>query len=300
MLRITKTSQRIQAAIRNLDCTVVIAHHNKPFSVINTLLRFSLLSRMAAQFVIIDNGSSSANVSILKVLGPLLVARIRIERRENLDREAGAYWHYIQNTFRPSRVTVFLQDQAHRRGMIPSNVPKWFSPYNSRFAPYYPGRLRVGELDLVRVEKLLSFYPEGLLGFGGKRCAQGIDSDLRFKTSEMIEAMNQLSLDFFDFFSGACFAVSRAGFAFIKQFENLSEYGKGEPHYAHFWERLWGSIFSTNGLELIDFHSGSTNVWHSIGVAPDDNGRWWATSIPITSSRMAVRGRLKDFEATGG
>lgn len=271
--------------------TVVIAHHNRPISLIGTLLRFSYLSRTRAEFVIIDNGSRRFYRAAAVFVGRLLTRHFKVILRENRGREAGAYWHYLRLTAEPSPVVLFIQDQIHRRGLTPSNVGRRNMSFNTREMPFYPGVLRFGSLDIIRVEKLLSINPNGLVGFGGKRCAHGVEADSRFLAPPFSCSTRALRLAYFDFFSGACFAVTDIGFNFLKAHEETGVQ-ESETFYPHYWERLWGSLFVKAGFELVDYHSGETAVWHSVGTSKSSNGPHWLASVSMRLSPEFVRERL--------
>ena len=271
--------------------TVVIAFHNRPLALWWTLMRFSARGRLGARFVIIDNGSSLINSILAKFVAWLSLASWSLERRPNSGREAGAYWHAIRSCALNSDGIVFIQDQIHRRGTVPSGVPKFFSPYNSRFHPYYSGRLRTGEFDLVQLNKVLMLYPDGLIGLGGRRCAHGIEADARFTTGPWPAKTNSLGAEYFDFFSGACFAVGRSGLALLESHESLAD-NETEKWFAHYWERAWGTIFTASSRPLIDFHSSDPDVYHSVGVSSDQNGPWWQANYAARLSKNFVRDRL--------
>lgn len=275
---------------------VIIAHFNNPVGLWFTLTRFSLYSRLKATFWLIDNSSSIFNRRLAHLVLRLLTKSNKLIVRENVGREAGAYWRGIEELSADgnrSQVVVFTQDRIHQKGDLPKGVRKYFSPVTNRNFPYYPSSIGLGEICFSRLTRVLNLFPGAHIGFGGKRCAHGLSADERFLGDPWVEVVQSTQVSYFDYFSGACFAVDQLGLGRLRQIDKANK-GLSEENYAFLWERLWGSVFSNFDQELIDYSTLDRNVWHSVGTTPNEKGPWFNQSNGIALSLSEVRGLLVD------
>lgn len=273
---------------------VVIAFHNRPFALLLTLTRFSFYSRLTSTFWLMDNGSSIANRWLATLVMSSLVGSFKTVRRNNSGREAGAYWAAIQKIAQhriPVKAIVFTQDKIHRRGVLPQNVVGLFSPINNRRFPYYPAQIRMSGICFSRLQKIWQLFPGAQIGFGGKRCAHGLRADARFVSNQWEQVVSEMDLEFFDYFSGACFAVDKEGLDLLSSLSPHLELESTE-HFAHLWERLWGSVFSSKGFELVDYSSLDRDVWHSCGTDEERKGDWFSQSMGVKLDKDFLRQRL--------
>lgn len=244
-------------------------HYNNPIALIKSCLAIKERQQSSVKFFLIDNESRLANFLFAIIILKLLVCNVSFLRRQNKNREAGGYWYFINEVYEGDSMVLFSQDELHQKGMRPKGVK---SRFDTDTFPYYPEYYGCSGISLAECGEWLSRAPLDAIGFGGRRCRQSVDSDTRFNTNHWKQRWSRMNLNYYDFFSGACFAVSP------KSIENYKKYGEpsasdlGNLAFAWMWERMWGTIPLFAGGELV--HYGTKDRWRIDALHDQDNPDW--------------------------
>ena len=210
---------------------------------------------------------------MLKAIVESKCENYEIIQRENLNREAGAFWFYINNIFskldfndRPSSI-LFTQEEIHQFPMAPKGRK------SDSDNPFYPHSYPKGSVSLKRVCDYLEKNRLDQVGFGGRIEREYKRYDSRWRFGYWQKRWSELNIDSFIFFSGACFAVSVD--LLIEYSERVKPTKKDleNPNFPWVWERMWGTVPYLLGGRLV----------HYDGFGAD---------IKITNNRCALIKRL--------
>jgi|GEM_PF-4785670 len=271
--------------MKTIDC--VIVHWNNPKALRETLSHLSLGAGVETTVILIDNSSEDNYLrqarGILEKSGFLF----EIFVRENENREAGGYWHYISELLdkRKPDCVLFAQEELHQKGMVPKNVPaeslkdllttrfsfsinflrqtKRFLENVSqvkRFGYFYKDNYRNDGLDLTRIVEYLADNPRDEIGLGGRRCSFLISEDSRFASGHWAEYNKKRGIVRYDFFSGACFAISYEMCRKLREGFVPDDADLRDPLFAWYWERMWGVAILLMGGRLVHYRNFSCNT----------------------------------------
>ena len=115
---------------------VVIAHYNNPHKLDYTLKLFKERESEHCKFYLIDNSSAEGNVEKCFSVLSKNVSNFEIIQRENKNKEAGAYWYYIENCSLAEETIVFTQEELHEFPMAPKGK---VSTEKNPFYPHFYG-----------------------------------------------------------------------------------------------------------------------------------------------------------------
>lgn len=239
-----------------MKADVVIVHWNAPLHLARTLLAFKERLESSVTFFLIDQSSNAYNLLLARFVLKRLTVNSLIIQRKNTNREAGGYWHYIEQFGAQSDIVVFTQEEIHQRGMRPKNVPR--HNYTAG-QPYYTEYYGINGISLRECYQWIRNNPYDQIGFGGRRYRAGIDYDKRFTTPYWIQRWEPLKLDWYDFFSGACFCVGPRIISSYLTLGRPTEADLTQRHFAWMWERMWGTIPLAVGGRLIHYKSKESN-----------------------------------------
>lgn len=230
---------------------VVIVYHNKSKDLSETLDLFKERKQNDVRFYLIDNGSTEEEALRAKEILDSKVSQFEYIQRENKNREAGGYWYYILNIYNPSNaeVVLFCQDEFHQRGKRPSNVPR---SCDMSWRPFYPDYYGRDGISLYKSRAWLEKYQKDSIGFGGRRFRENIDFDHRW-SDYWNNRWEKLGLEWYDFFSGACFCVHSSMLDHYIQITKPNEEDLEHQYFPWMWERMWGTIPLYLGGSLIHY-----------------------------------------------
>lgn len=267
--------------------SVVFVHHNNPSALVKSCLVFKERQYDGVRFFLIDNGSGLVRFLAASLIIKKLVRSAAIFRRQNKNREAGGYWYFIDELYDGESMVLFSQDELHQRGMRPKGVGQRF---DTKALPYYPEYYGRGGLSLAECGEWLSSAPLDSIGFGGRRCRQSVHSDGRFTTDHWKERWAGMNLDYYDFFSGACFAVAPSGVRNFRKYGQPTKTDLEDPAFAWMWERMWGTIPLFAGGDLV--HYGTKDKSRVDALHDRDHNDWdefTFTKPRYYGSRLGVR-----------
>jgi hypothetical protein len=240
----------------NETWSVVLVHHNNPTALIRSCLAIRERGMPQVHFHLVDNESASKSFLLAVLFLKALTAKASFFRRPNINREAGGYWYFIDQIYDDSALVFFSQDELHQRGMRPKGVNKRF---DTAELPYYTEHYGWGGVCLADCARWLRKAPLDQIGFGGRRCRHSTSSDKRFNSEHWTSRWKHLRLGYYDFFSGACFAMGPEGIKILRKYGQPSEDDLTDPFFPWMWERMWGTIPLFAGGELV--HYASKEKW---------------------------------------
>ncbi len=230
---------------------VVIVYHNKSKDLPETLDIFKERRQNDVRFYLIDNGSTKEEALTAQRVLASKVSQFEYVKRENKNREAGGYWHYILNIRNESNaeVILFCQDEFHQRGKRPSNVSR---SHDTLWRPYYPNYYGPDGISLYKCRSWLEEYPNDSVGFGGRRFRENIDFDPRWR-DYWNNRWEKLGLEWYDFSSGACFCIHSSMLDHYMRISKPNKKDLDHPYFPWMWERMWGTIPLYLGGRLIHY-----------------------------------------------
>ena len=138
------------------------------------------------------------------------------------------------------------------------NIPKVL-----KYGYFYKDDYSVEKLDIQRIADYLIENPLNQVGLGGRKCFFCASEDKRFNNGHWGAYLAKHQIKNYDFFSGACFAISSKMCSLLKQNFTPSESDFCEPVFAWFWERMWGVCIRKLGGNLVHYRDFTSNVYES-------------------------------------
>lgn len=237
---------------------IVIAHHNQPEKLEDTLELIKDRASPDFRYIIIDNGSEKTKINRLNNFLDKGGFSYQLIRRKNCNREAGAYWYYLNNLFvySPDKIVLFTQEELHTFPMSPKGRNALEDG-----KPFYPHEYRSEDIDLLKCWEYLTTHAYDQIGFGGRLEEEDIKYSARWRYGYWQKRFRELGISNFEFFSGACFAMHAIGIRdLIANYAPSPEDYENE-YFPWVWERLWGSSISHGSGALVHYGSYSTDVY---------------------------------------
>lgn len=283
----------------------VVAHWNNPNALKKTLSYLCVDRDLDFRIVLVDNGSEpyllEESIRHIESAG----FNYLLMQRSNTNREAGAYWHYILNL--PENyadIILFTQEELHQKGMVPKNLKteKIYDLVNNRFrfrlgfikevikhiinipkvyeyGYFYKDDYSVNKLNIIRIADYLSKNPSNQVGLGGRKCFFCASEDKRFNHGHWGAYLAKHQIKNYDFFSGACFAISSNMCSLVKDNFTPSESDFKDPVFAWFWERMWGVCIRKLGGQLVHYRDFSSDVYESFSSRNKINPEYSIRSV---------------------
>mgnify|MGYP006282099799 FL=1 len=243
-----------------MNIHIVVCHHNNPNKLKETISTFSDIQSSYTTTYLIDNRSRHEDLKSAVSVFDLAGIPYELIRRENQNREAGAYWHYILSEFpkfdeisRPD-VVLFTQEELHQFPMAPKGRE------SSAENPFYPHHYGPGGIELQRIAEYLIENHKDQVGFGGRIECSHRYFDRRWRFGYWRERWKALKFSHYRFFSGACFAVHQSMLEIYRELAEPSATDFNDPYFPWMWERMWGTIPYVAGGRLVHYKDFSETV----------------------------------------
>lgn len=263
---------------------IVLVYYNKSNQLVETLKIFQERNHDDVRFYLIDNGSTKREGERAKDILTSEIKHFKYIKREDTGRDAGGFWHYILNLYKQNDIDMVLfgHIEFHQRGMHPINVSE---RNDTKDLPFYPDYHGLDGVSLYKCRDWLGKHCDDCIGFGGRRFRENIDFDPRWKTY-WNERWHNLKLEWYDFFSGACFCVHSD---MIKHYIEIGKPNSNDISNQYFpwmWERMWGTIPAYAGGKLIHYNDWSWNRIEEYHPRPEVQLNY--NTYPISEFAMSI------------
>ena len=204
------------------------------------------------RFIIIDNSSDIQTFKKLESWSSK--NRIHLYRRENTNREAGAYLYYIDNIFDNAKLVLFSQDEFHMSGMTPKG--------RENEKDFYSETYNKNEINLLKLLPHFKNNPYDLVGFGGRIEMESLFVDRRWFLSKKLLPIIKylLKCKRYKFISGACFIVSGNYIQKFKEEKINKKIDNNWKYLAWYYERFWGLFAEYHNGKIYRYNDMTYNV----------------------------------------
>lgn len=245
---------------RKID--IVICHWNNPESLKFTIKNFRQRHEDWVHFFVIDNSSEVENYKLADEILKNNTRNGNLIRRQNSNKEAGAYWHYLNKNFvtESPGVVLFTQEELHQYPMVPKGR------ISREESPFYPDQYGIDGICLDRIYKYLMKNEKDQIGFGRHIVKEKLYLDKRWRFGHWNKRWKSLRLPEYKFFSGACFAINSKMANIIIEQVKPTEEDLANEYFAWMWERMWGTIPYINGGELVHYSDFKRDIMENINL----------------------------------